>query len=290
MNDLENLYCIFSRVNGAFKRFFQLSSDGKIVDLFSHKGHDNERYWKFEESRLFLLSRDFQITSSYELIHTEENNGGYTFLGKTIDQKHELRVIAYTRKSDLFEGKTKFRNIRNIENGTLQVGDNTYGLVRLIDAVQGSGGKVIIGDYCSIASGTIFIVGNHKIDLVTTYPFKTLNQYYSDIPVSIDDHAFKTTKVGNDVWIGINVCIMAGITIGDGAVIAANSVVTKNVDSYSIVAGNPARHIKYRVEDLEHRQKLLNIAWWNWTEQKIAENINKIMSDDIGRFIEEFEL
>lgn len=105
----------------------------------------------------------------------------------------------------------------------------------------------------------------------------------------LDDHVLsKPTLVGNDVWIGNNVQIMAGVTIGDGAVIAAGSIVTKDVAPYAIVGGNPAKLIRYRIEDEEQRLAMQKISWWDWPEQVVAERLDKIMSKDISAFIAEY--
>ena len=87
--------------------------------------------------------------------------------------------------------------------------------------------------------------------------------------------------MGNDVWIGQNVTIMSGVKIGDGAIIAANSVVTKNVDSYSIVGGNPAKFIKKRFDD-ELIEYLFKLKWWNWSKEKISENLVVLCSSDLN--------
>jgi virginiamycin A acetyltransferase len=88
------------------------------------------------------------------------------------------------------------------------------------------------------------------------------------------------TIVGNDVWIGYEAVIMPGVKIGNGAVIAAKSVVTKDVPPYTVVGGNPARLIKQRFSDAEVAQ-LLEIKWWDWDIEKITRNIDKIMESDI---------
>ena len=152
------------------------------------------------------------------------------------------------------------------------------------------GGKVIIGDYCSIGQNVYFVTANHALDLVTTYPFKSLEKFYTDqsLPIS-DDHVLcKPTLVGNDVWIGNNVQIMAGVTIGDGAVIAAGSIVTKDVAPYAIVGGNPAKLIRYRIEDEEQRLAMQKISWWDWPEQVVAERLESMMSKDLSAFIAEY--
>ncbi len=91
-------------------------------------------------------------------------------------------------------------------------------------------------------------------------------------------------QIGNDVWIGANVTIMSGVTVGDGAVLANNSHIVKDVESYSIVGGNPAHFIKYRFSK-EHINALLKIAWWNWEDEKINEAIPYLCTTNIDQFI-----
>jgi acetyltransferase-like isoleucine patch superfamily enzyme len=113
---------------------------------------------------------------------------------------------------------------------------------------ESSGAKLHIGKFCLIADNVqIFLGGNHNINWITTYPFghinkKTFNLFNGDGYPSTKGNVY----IGNDVWIGNNTTIMSGIKIGDGAVIAANSHVVNDVEPYSLVEGNPAKHIKYR--------------------------------------------
>jgi virginiamycin A acetyltransferase len=93
--------------------------------------------------------------------------------------------------------------------------------------------------------------------------------------------------IENDVWIGANSTVMSGIKIGNGAIVAAGSTVTKDVPPYAIVAGNPAKVVKYRFTD-EQIKKLLSIAWWDWDEQKIKDNAMNMWSNDINGFINKF--
>jgi virginiamycin A acetyltransferase len=93
--------------------------------------------------------------------------------------------------------------------------------------------------------------------------------------------------IENDVWIGANSTIMSGIKIGNGAIVAAGSTVTKDVPPYAIVAGNPAKVVKYRFTE-EQIEKLLSISWWDWDEQKIRDNAMDMWSDDIDGFINKF--
>lgn len=279
---LDKPFCIFSRMNGDFKRYFMFESNGTIKDI-NDDGHDNERFWSFDGAILTLYSSDKQATSVFYLKESEEERclfEGY-FMSNI-----PLKIICMKNRSDLFQKKTKFYHKDLISSGQLVVGPHTYGVVNLLDPIYS---KLVIGDYCSIGPNVDFIIANHRVDLVSTYPFKDLNIYWSDDKIIENDHVSKgDITIGNDVWIGNAAKIMSGVNIGDGAVIATGAIVTKNVESYSIVAGNPAKHIKYRIEDEDDRRKMQEIAWWNWSEEKVSENINKIMTPDIKAFIGEF--
>ncbi len=147
------------------------------------------------------------------------------------------------------------------------------------------GDKLIIGKFCMIASGVTFIMGgaNHKMDGITTYPFSIFGKGWEKVIPTLDELPLKgDTVIGNDVWIGSRVTIMPGIHIGDGAIIATNSTVTKNVEPYAIVGGNPAKEIRKRFPDDKIRE-LLEVQWWNWDIQKITENLHYLT----GKKIEE---
>ena len=150
--------------------------------------------------------------------------------------------------------------------------------------------NVTIGSFCSIAPGVFIGPGQHYLELVTTHPIM-YNPYYLSLMGSKKEtkiiglkDANIETKIGNDVWIGINSIIMPGVSIGNGAVIAAGSVVTKNVPEYSIVAGVPAKVIKYRFnDDLVTKLKDINYPFWEWSEDILEENFD-ILSD-INKYI-----
>ncbi|MCM0650238.1 Vat family streptogramin A O-acetyltransferase [Clostridium swellfunianum] len=147
------------------------------------------------------------------------------------------------------------------------------------------GDKLIIGKFCAIAQGVEFIMNgaNHRMNSVTTYPFNIMGNGWEKAMPSLEDLALKgDTVIGNDVWIGQNVTIMPGIHIGDGAIIAANSVVTKNVPPYHIAGGNPIRIIKKRFED-EFIIYLLELKWWDWSAEKIFSNLEILCSSDLDK-------
>lgn len=134
---------------------------------------------------------------------------------------------------------------------------------------------VEIGAFCSIGSYVSIGGGLHPMDIPSTSPvfYESSNCFRSKKFLFSNDISYPQikTKIGNDVWIGDKVYIRAGVIVGDGAVIGANSVVTKDVPPYAIVAGCPAKILRYRFEE-EAIKKMLNLKWWEWDDKKISEN------------------
>lgn len=128
-----------------------------------------------------------------------------------------------------------------------------------------------IGKYCSISWFVTIGAISHPLDRLSTHAFT----YRKQFGIADNDLTFDKSRViiGNDVWIGCNAIIMPGITVGDGAVIGAGSVVTKNVEPYSIVVGNPAKEIKKRFKK-DIIDKLMNLSWWNFSDDVLKSNIN----------------
>jgi acetyltransferase-like isoleucine patch superfamily enzyme len=161
----------------------------------------------------------------------------------------------------------------------------TYGLENIKVRDWGEGADVKVGSFCSIADNvTIFIGGNHRTDWVTTYPFGHIHK-------DVFDHHGKghpATKgdvvIGNDVWIGSGSTILSGIKIGDGAVIAANSVVVKDIPAYAIAGGNPAKVLKMRFSR-KQIDKLLQNPWWELSDSRINDLIPLLCSNDIEALI-----
>ncbi len=124
---------------------------------------------------------------------------------------------------------------------------------------------------------------NHKMAAFSTYPFGLFGSGWEAAIPRVEDLPYKgDTVIGNDVWIGMEAMIMPGVHIGDGAIAAARSVVTRDVPPYSIVGGNPARIIKRRF-DCEVVDLLLQIKWWDWDIERITRSIPVLVSDDIAR-------
>lgn len=148
------------------------------------------------------------------------------------------------------------------------------------------GDKLRIGRFCAIASGAKFIMngGNHETKPISSYPFAIFGQGWEKLQEGADLQAKYPHKgdtvVENDVWIGYEAVIMPGIRIGNGAIVATKSVVTRDVPDYAIVAGNPAQVVKMRFTVAEVEQ-LLRIAWWNWDHEKISRNLAVINAADV---------
>lgn len=148
------------------------------------------------------------------------------------------------------------------------------------------GDRLIIGKFCAIASGTTFIMGaaNHRIDSVTTYPFHVFGGAWEEqTPEHLSQLPFKgDIIIGNDVWIGRESVIMPGVKIGDGSIIGAYSVVTKDVPAYSVVGGNPARFIKKRFDD-EMIEVLLELKWWDFEPEKLVDFLPLLCDPDLEK-------
>ena len=143
--------------------------------------------------------------------------------------------------------------------------------------------RLIIGKFCAIATHVKFIMSgaNHKLDGISTYPFPIFGQGWEGELAQIMNLPTKgDTVVGHDVWLGYDAMVLPGVTIGDGAVIGARSVVTSDIPPYAIAAGNPARVIKQRFSDADIA-RLLAIQWWHWEIEKITRNIAIIMGGDV---------
>jgi virginiamycin A acetyltransferase len=145
------------------------------------------------------------------------------------------------------------------------------------------GDRLVIGKFCALARGVKFIMNgaNHKLDGFSTYPFQIFGNGWEKVTPQTGELPYKgDTVIGNDVWIGYEAVTMPGVQVGDGAIIAAKSVVVSDVSPYTIVGGNPAKRIRQRFED-EVIQALLEVAWWNWDIETITRNLEKIVAADI---------
>ncbi|MFR7984830.1 MAG: CatB-related O-acetyltransferase [Clostridia bacterium] len=148
--------------------------------------------------------------------------------------------------------------------------------------------RLIMGKFCSIACGAkfLFTSANHTQKSLSTYPFPI---FFYEWDLDVEDITSAWDRkgdiiIGNDVWIGYEAVIMSGVTIGDGAIIGARSVVTKDIPPYTIVGGVPARQIRRRFSE-ETIAALLELKWWNWPREKIARKIEAIKNGDMKALV-----
>lgn len=182
-----------------------------------------------------------------------------------------------------------------IDRPNIEVGDYTY-----YDDPEGPAGfadkcvlyhydfigdRLVIGRYCAIATGVRFIMNgaNHAMGGLSTYPFNIFAEGWEAgfDPASWEAEFRGDTVVSNDVWIGMEAMVMPGTRIGDGAIVAARSVVASDVAPYAVVGGNPAREIRRRFDDATIA-RLLAVAWWDWPAEKVTRNLAAIRGGDIS--------
>lgn len=164
----------------------------------------------------------------------------------------------------------------------ISVGRFTYGNPTV--KLWAPGERVEVGSFCSIADGvTIFGGGEHNTDWVTTYPLRIA---LGDAMAGLDGHPATRgpTIIGHDVWIGDGALILSGIKVGNGAVVGARAVVTRDVPSYHVVAGNPARIVRVRF-DPGQIEALEAIAWWNWPVEVIQARLPALCGGGVEEFI-----
>ena len=200
------------------------------------------------------------------------------------------------------EGITRTVYLKNIiTNPQIVVGDytqyddpeNVYNFEKnVLYLFEFIGDKLIIGKFCQIATGVRFLMNgsNHSMNGFSTYPFQVFGgQWSSKNPIKVINKG--DTIIGNDVWIGNSATIMPGIKVGHGSVIGTNSLVTKDVEPYTIVGGNPAKEISKRFDE-ETIELLLTVKWWNWDVQKITNNLEMIKNgqiDELKKIYEEIK-
>ncbi|RMF00697.1 MAG: antibiotic acetyltransferase [Bacteroidetes bacterium] len=180
-----------------------------------------------------------------------------------------------------------------VKNPQIIVGDYTYyddfeqvenferNVKYLFDFV---GDQLIIGKFCQIASDVTFIMNgaNHLTDAITTYPFAIFGKGWEEAMAGKAYPTKGNTVIGNDVWIGYRATFMPGVTVGDGAIIAANATVVSDVPPYTIVGGNPAREIRKRFTS-DVIERLLQLKWWDWDIEKITRHIQDLTNPDLDK-------
>jgi acetyltransferase-like isoleucine patch superfamily enzyme len=176
---------------------------------------------------------------------------------------------------------------QHLADGTLVMGNMSYYAPNVVK-YAGDTGRVIIGNFASVAPDADFYVGGqHRTEWVSQYGLRAMLA----LPGAGEDgftHGRGDIVVGSDTWVTNGCTVMSGVTIGDGAVVGTKAVVAKDVRPYAIVVGNPAREIRRRFPD-EQVEALLRIKWWNWPTEKVKEHVDLICSPDIAAFIARFD-
>lgn len=170
---------------------------------------------------------------------------------------------------------------RDILPDYVSLGRGTYGLDRNSFAGLSPDCPVTIGNYCSFGPEVlVFCRTDHRTDLPSTYPFRTMR---GDNPDNVDAITRGPITIGHDVWVGARAMILSGVTIGDGAIIGAGAVVTRNIAPFSVNTGVPARQSRMRFADTQVAA-LAEIAWWNWPGAKIDQHMDLFYAD-VDQFI-----
>lgn len=169
--------------------------------------------------------------------------------------------------------------------GRVTIGDHTraYSIPTIKHFIHDET-KLRIGDYCSLSTeAVIYLGGKHKVDAVTTYPHRILwgmeGAGKDGFPTPTGD-----SEIGSDVWLCPGSHVLSGVRIGHGAIVGAGSVVTKDVPDFAVVAGNPARIVRYRFSK-EQIAALLEIAWWEWPRDEVERAVPLLAGENIDDFI-----
>ncbi|RQG98106.1 CatB-related O-acetyltransferase [Natrarchaeobius chitinivorans] len=192
----------------------------------------------------------------------------YELVGRFSDSMAlEIAPSARISKGCLLRGAVDLGPRTRLSRGCVLNGDVSVGRGTNLEPNCDLVGDVDVGRYCAIARRCTFQETNHE----TTKPAMQIRLYDELLESDLPPTSAGPIEVGNDVWIGTRATILSGVTIGDGAIVGAGSIVTDDVEPYSIVAGVPAERIKWRFPE-DVREKLRSLAWWEWDEETIRAN------------------
>jgi acetyltransferase-like isoleucine patch superfamily enzyme len=261
--------------------------EGGVIEGYTH---ENEKSWAWVNGHVAFMTAAGKVSTLFDRVVSETPCvlEGDFLLGPSKGKKvvHQLRELTqYPLRVDpaYFRRQTKLALFAQSQKYGWSIGEHTYGHPTVLELESA---KLTIGRFTSIAPEVTIVLGDHRTDTVTTYPFKALSKHWHTATHVEDDHTTKgDVVIGNDAWIGQGVTILSGVTIGDGAVVAARSVVTKDVPTYAVVAGNPARVIRHRFDDATIAQ-LLALRWWDWAQDDIDAAIPLLTTSDLQEFFD----
>lgn len=275
----------FVRDTGEHPRFPLFFRSHGVIEGYEHA---NERSWGWVDGRVAFFAADGRMSTRFDRVVSEQPwvFEGDFLLGKSgqkvVHQLRELTQYPTRIEPAYFARQTRLLLRPLIEKHGWRVGEYSYGAPTVLEATRA---KLSVGRFTSIGQDVVVVLGNHRTDTVTTYPFKSLRRFWHTAAGTADDHSSKgDVDIGSDVWIGQGVTILSGVRVGDGAVLAAQSVVTKDVPPYAVVAGNPARVIRLRFDDATVSQ-LLKIRWWDWSEDEIDAAMPLLTSPNLTQFL-----
>lgn len=259
--------------------------DGGVIDGYNHV---NEKSWSLIDGHVAFLTVTGKVSTLFDRVVSDAPcvlEGDFLLSPsqgkKVVHQLRELQQYPLRIDPAYFRRQTKLALFAQSQKYGWAIGDHTYGHPNVLELESA---KLTIGRFTSIAPEVTIILGDHRTDTVTTYPFKALSKYWHTAAEIEADHATKgDVMIGNDAWIGQGVTILSGVSIGDGAVVAARSVVTRDVPAYGVVAGNPARLLRHRFDDFTI-ERLLALRWWNWPQEKIDEAIPLLTAPNLDDF------
>ena len=167
----------------------------------------------------------------------------------------------------------------------VESGRHTYGLSKKSFFAPNKETPVRIGSFCSIGPEVLFVSAEHRMDTASTYPFRIAN---GKLGQGAETLGKGPITVGHDVWVGARCIVLSGVTIGNGAVIGAGSIVTRDIPPYAVAAGNPARVIRYRFTP-DVIERLQSLTWWDWSDDLIRDRIELLTTMGIDRFLSAVE-
>ncbi len=260
----------------------RLMPDGRI----SGYNHANEAFWQMRGGMLEFLSSARAVSTRFDTVERDGERLARITGRFLLDPKLNITLALEPRdfaSLPKFEPTTKSRLKDQIAHNSWEIGDHTYGL----PLIYASGPeKLKIGRFTAIGGSVTIVLANHNPAYASTYPFALHRDFWPGVPHGIRDHTSKgDVTIGSDVWIGHGVFIGSGVNVGDGAVLGAQAVVLKDVPPYGIVAGNPARLIRYRFA-VDVIEALLSMRWWDWPDEKVDSFLPLILSEDVRGFIE----
>ncbi len=262
------------------RHLFSFSPDGSIAGFQS----PTERRWAVRDDRLELFHESGEVSARLEPVVLPSGEivlEGPHLLGR------DRPIIRLERRGDVPPpGPLRDEFADAITKWGWQVGIFTYGRPHVIGVEYGA--SLSIGSYCAIGGDVTIVLAQHDASLVSVYPFRQYHEPWPGLPPVAEDHVTGNVRIGSDVWVGNRAVIMAGVTIGDGAVIGANSVVTRDVPPYAVVGGVPARVIRSRFEPRQV-ERLLRLRWWDWPTPRVNALLPLMMQRDIDLFLETAE-